>query len=130
MVVVFSSNANRSDHIRREVERAVFRGVGVIPVRIEDVLPQGDLEYFLSASHWLDAITPPLERHFEELATNLRILLIPEPGPSSASSGRTNSQTPPPRTSASKTPPTERRAEAGVSAATATRWALLFSQEP
>jgi len=56
MVVVFSSNANRSDHVRREVERAVFGGVGIIPVRIEDVLPQGDLEYFLSATHWMVSV--------------------------------------------------------------------------
>ena len=75
MVVVFSSNANASDHIRREVERAVGHGIPVVPVRIENVMPQGDLEYFLSASHWMDAITPPLEKHFDELAGKLRSLL-------------------------------------------------------
>jgi TPR repeat protein len=75
MVIVFSANANQSDHIRREVERAVNHGIPIVPVRIENVLPQGDLEYFLSSSHWMDAITAPVERHFEELAQQLRALL-------------------------------------------------------
>jgi hypothetical protein len=75
MVVIFSANANQSDHIRREVERAVNHGIPIVPVRIEDVLPQGDLEYFLSSSHWMDAISAPVERHFDELAQQLRALL-------------------------------------------------------
>lgn len=95
MVVVFSSNANQSDHIHREVERAVNRGIPVVPVRIEDVLPKGDLEYFLSSSHWMDAITPPLELHFDALAQQLRALLKlknepPASATSSASPGLTN----------------------------------------
>lgn len=82
MVVVFSSNANQSDHIHREVERAVNHGIPVVPVRIEDVLPQGDLEYFLSSSHWMDAISPPVERHFGVLAQQLHALLQLERKPS------------------------------------------------
>lgn len=75
MVVIFSTNANESGHISREVERAVNRAIPVVPVRIEDVLPRGDLEYFFSSSHWMDAITPPMERHFDRLAEQLRVLL-------------------------------------------------------
>lgn len=75
MVVVLSSNANESGHIPREVERAVNRGIPVIPVRIEDVVPRGGLEYFFSSSHWMDAITPPLEQHFGKLAAQLRAML-------------------------------------------------------
>ena len=30
------------------------------------------MAYFLSTEHWLDAITPPLERHIEKLATTLQ----------------------------------------------------------
>jgi TPR repeat protein len=53
----------------------VNRGIPVIPVRIEDVLPRGGLEYFFSSSHWMDAITPPLEQHFDRLAQQLRAML-------------------------------------------------------
>src|SRR5271163_2803116 len=63
MVLVFSANANESVQVKREVERAVAKAIPIIPFRIEDVLPTRSMEYFVSATHWLDAFTPPLERH-------------------------------------------------------------------
>ena len=59
-VLVFSSNANSSPQIKREVERAVNQGLPVIPLRIEDVAPIKSLEYFISSPHWLDAFSLPL----------------------------------------------------------------------
>src|SRR3954469_11539054 len=61
MVLVFSANANESPQIKREVERAVNKGVALVPFRIEDVPPSKSLEYFISTPHWLDAMSPPLE---------------------------------------------------------------------
>jgi hypothetical protein len=75
MVLVLTANANASPHIPKEVERAVSRGVSIIPLRVEDVLPAKSLDYFISSVHWLDAITPPLESHLESLATTIRTLL-------------------------------------------------------
>jgi len=79
MVLIFSGNANASQQVKREVERVVNRGLPIIPVRIEDVLPSQALEYFLSTPHWLDAFTPPLERHLEHLAATVKQLLA-QPG--------------------------------------------------
>ena len=39
MVLVFSSKANLSGHIPKEIERAVSQGITVMPLRIEDVAP-------------------------------------------------------------------------------------------
>jgi TIR domain len=75
MVLVFTANANASPQIRREVERAVNRGVAILPVRIEDVLPGKGLEYFIGNVHWLDAISPPLEAHLKSLAGTIKIVL-------------------------------------------------------
>src|ERR1700722_10334518 len=55
MVVLFSEAANGSRHVKREVERAVSHGVTLIPFRIEDVVPDSSLEYFIGSIHWLDA---------------------------------------------------------------------------
>ena len=74
-VLIFSANANQSPQVRREVERAVHHGLPVIPFRIEDVPPASSLEYFMSAPHWLDALTPPLERHLDHLADAVGRLL-------------------------------------------------------
>jgi hypothetical protein len=39
MVLVFSGHANHSPQVIREVERAVHRGLVIIPLRIEAVVP-------------------------------------------------------------------------------------------
>ena len=75
MVLVFSSGSNDSEQIKREVERAVHQGIAVVPFRIEDVLPNKTLEYFISTQHWLDALTPPLEDHLNHLAETITVLL-------------------------------------------------------
>jgi hypothetical protein len=75
MIIVFSSSANASPQIEREIERAVNRNIRVVQFRIEDVVPREALEYFLSAPHWLDAFTPPISRHLKVLAEQVKALL-------------------------------------------------------
>ena len=75
MVLVFSSKANLSGHIPKEIERAVSQGITVMPLRIEDVAPAKSLDYFIGSVHWLDALTPPLEVHLQRLAANVQTLL-------------------------------------------------------
>jgi hypothetical protein len=77
MVLVFSANANASGHIPKEVERAVSNGVAILPFRIEDVAPGKSLDYFIGSVHWLDAMTPPIEQHLDDLAATVH-KLIPE----------------------------------------------------
>jgi hypothetical protein len=63
MVLIFSSSANDSRQIHREIERAVSNGVPIVPVRIEEVVPTKSMKYFLGSIHWLDALTQPIEKH-------------------------------------------------------------------
>ena len=51
MVLIFSSNANASPQIRREVERAVSQGVRIVPVRIDQAQPLEALAYFMAGVH-------------------------------------------------------------------------------
>ena len=75
MILIFSASANNSGQIRREIERAVSKGVAIVPLRIEQVVPTKSMEYFLGAIHWLDALTPPIETHLQKLAETVRALL-------------------------------------------------------
>ena len=75
MVLIFSASANSSKQIKREVERAVSKGLAIIPLRIEDVPLGKTLEYFISSEHWMDALSRPLEPHVERLAVSIRALL-------------------------------------------------------
>ncbi|HRP08520.1 MAG TPA: toll/interleukin-1 receptor domain-containing protein [Gemmatimonadales bacterium] len=81
LVVVFSSHANRSSHVLTEVDAAVRKGVMIVPFRIEDVMPDGAMEYHLRTRHWLDALTPELESHVVDLADQIRPLLAAERHP-------------------------------------------------
>lgn len=77
MVLVLSSSANASPHIPHEIERAVSAGVTILPFRIEDVTPAKSLDLFIGSVHWLDALTPPLDRHLDHLAESV-LKLLPE----------------------------------------------------
>ena len=75
MILVFSANSNASPQIKREIERSVNKGVTVVPFRIDEILPSKTLEYFISTQHWLDAFTPPLEKHLDNLVCILQSIL-------------------------------------------------------
>ena len=75
MVLIFSANANQSPQVRREVERAIAKSLPVLPLRIEDIRPQGALEFALSNTHWLDAFAAPADERFAQLAESVMALL-------------------------------------------------------
>jgi TIR domain len=74
-VLIFSSNANTSKQVTREVQRAFRNEVPVVPLRIEETKPTDTLAYFIDTVHWLDAITPPFEKHLEKLTATVAALL-------------------------------------------------------
>ena len=80
-VLIFSAHANESKQVHREVQRAFEREKPVVPFRIANVPPENALAYYMPSVHWLDALTPPLEQHLEELGASVQNLL-------SATSGR------------------------------------------
>jgi hypothetical protein len=80
LVLIFSESANNSGQILREVERAVSKGIPIVPVRIEEVLPTKSMEYFLGTIHWLEALTPPLEQHLHRLVDIVGAILARDGG--------------------------------------------------
>ena len=75
VLLIFSLHANNSPQVRREIERAVHKQKIIVPFRIEDVMPSRAMEYALGNTHWLDAITPPMERRLAELCATISNLL-------------------------------------------------------
>jgi len=82
MVLIFSAHSNNSEQVLREVQLSVTAHLHIVQFRIEDVLLNDDLSYFLSTPHWLDALTPPLENHIDRLETAIKALLGPPVEPS------------------------------------------------
>ena len=76
MVLIFSSKANDSTHIHREVQTAVEKDLTVIPFRVQNTQPTGTMEYYLGSVHWLDALTAPVESHMMEVVDRVKALLL------------------------------------------------------
>lgn len=75
VVLVFSAYSNASEQVLREVQLAANSHLHIVQFRIEDVVPNDDLEYYLSTPHWLDALSPPLEANLQRLQTSVKALL-------------------------------------------------------
>ena len=67
VVLVFSADANASVHVKREIHQAVEGGLPILPLKIDDADPSDSLSYALVGTHWLDALTTPLEQHLQRL---------------------------------------------------------------
>jgi TIR domain len=81
VVLIFSSHANTSPHVTRELTNAVNKGRIIVPFRVEDVTPSKSMEYLISVPHWLDAVAPPIENHIELLVGTVECLLDPDQKP-------------------------------------------------
>lgn len=75
VVLVFSAATEGSRHVEREVELALSRGTAIVPLRVEDVAPAGSLRYALAGTHWLDALSEPLDAHLQRLSEAVGTLL-------------------------------------------------------
>ncbi len=80
MVLVFTTNANNSNEIMKEVALAGQFSLVVIPVRVEDVLPNDAFAYEFATRQWVD-LFDDWERSIERLATQIIQTLPPEPAP-------------------------------------------------
>ena len=75
MLLIFSSNANSSEQVLREVELAIRGKLIIIPLKIEDVLPTGGMSYYLSATHWIDAVGKTLNSKTAEIGITIKNIL-------------------------------------------------------
>lgn len=55
LVLIFSKASNESQHVMREVERAVNKKIPIISFKIEECTLSKSMEYFLLSNQWLDA---------------------------------------------------------------------------
>jgi hypothetical protein len=63
MLVVVSANASASQHMSREVDLAVEKAKPLLPVRVEDVVPTGTLNYLLRLAQWIDLFPGSISDH-------------------------------------------------------------------
>jgi hypothetical protein len=87
VVLIFSSRANESLPVKKELHLADEMKKLVIPLRIENVQPGGELKYILTCVQWLDAMQPPLESRLGPLVERINTLARPCAGSERAAAG-------------------------------------------
>lgn len=75
LVFIFSPDSNNSGYVMRELERAVSHNLSIVPFRIEKVKPSKKVEFFIAASHGIDAFPPPIDSHINHLVRDVKIFL-------------------------------------------------------
>ncbi len=78
MVLVFTSNANNSNEIKKELALASQNNLVVIPVRIEDVAPNEAFAYEFATRQWID-LFEDWEKSISELVELIAAILDEPP---------------------------------------------------
>lgn len=76
MVLLLSRHSNESPQVRREVERAVDKGVPIHPLLLERVRLSKWMQYYISAHQWSDASDVSLETRLEVLHREWFVLMM------------------------------------------------------
>jgi len=79
VVFVFSANSDKSDACKNELALSHDRQIPIIPLRVENITPTGDLEYLLARIQRLDTLSRPIGEHLEALVEAVRSLLASFP---------------------------------------------------
>jgi hypothetical protein len=74
-VLILTSEANESKAVANELELSFAKQKVIIPVRLSDIKPSKDIEFFVSNAQWIDALYSPLRDRVEDI---IRVVLAVE----------------------------------------------------
>jgi hypothetical protein len=101
MLLVFSSNANNSEEIKKEIVLAGRHHVSVIPVRVEDVTPNDAFAYEFATRQWVDLFLD-WDREIATLSRQINQILESAPASDDKPAARAALLMPPPRQTSSR----------------------------
>lgn len=85
VLLIFSSDSDKSGYVLREINSAVSRNKTIIPLRTENFLPSEAMEFYLGPTHWLDAFPQVLDSHLDSVMAVLAGLSSPRQDEQTAS---------------------------------------------
>ena len=74
VVLIFSENSNRSEHVENEIDKGFNSGKPIIPFMIDKTEMNDELGYYLGRKHWLIAYPDYREKTAELISSILRLL--------------------------------------------------------
>gem|GEM_PF-3645148 len=78
LILIYTNNCNTSPHVLREVERALYVGINIIPIRFDDSPPSKSLNYLLATVHWLSVDQASREIEVANAVDRITATLAPE----------------------------------------------------
>jgi TIR domain len=78
LVLIFSSDANKSENVLNEIVGASKQNMPIIPICLEDVAFSDSLQFFIGKTHWIDAGEGRFPGAMKELVRAVQVHLKPE----------------------------------------------------
>ena len=75
-VIIVSEHSITSNEVAKEIALATNVSDYIFPFRIDNTELDGRMTYHLAPFHWIDAVTPPLEKRLNELADRVAASLL------------------------------------------------------
>ena len=75
-VIIVSENSIASNEVAKEIALATRVSDYIFPFRIDSSELDGRMTYHLAPFHWIDAVTPPMEKRLNELADRIVASLL------------------------------------------------------
>lgn len=75
LVLVFTSNANESGFVTRELERAASLDLHILPIRINNVNPSARIEFYISINQWFEAHENAIDNYLDIIVDRTKKLL-------------------------------------------------------
>jgi hypothetical protein len=76
VIIVLSRKANEHANLINDLILAHKQDLPVIPLRIDDMEPEGAMQFYLSGAHWMSVTNPPSERQLVHLADTVRTYIM------------------------------------------------------
>jgi hypothetical protein len=86
LIVLISKYSNISRFVRREVGTAFDNDKVLVPIRVENIEPEGELKFYLGDHHWIEIWDKPGELYLFEILQEVKKLIkkgdyLPKPRP-------------------------------------------------
>jgi len=125
MVLVFTANANSSNEIKKELAIASQNNLVVIPVRIEDVIPNEAFAYEFATRQWID-LFEDWESSIARLVELIATTSDDQPPGGQAGLASAGDAAAPPAGKVFKTVPAPATGAASFMQQPGSRWAMIF----
>jgi hypothetical protein len=80
-LLVFTGKANQSRAVANELELSFARERVILPVRLEEIEPSSNIEFWLSRTQWVDAFLVPLRRRINDIIPIIQAVAAGQPAP-------------------------------------------------